>query len=86
MSDETPEGSHWEWIADDSWMLDESGDKCSMPRCNNTAVAGFFRKRERRSGRVLAWYRYCVNHLYGRKIEEGIVKFQRLVKNMEDVA
>lgn len=78
--DEAPAGYRYEWVRDPDWKLGGDGRKCRMKRCANEAVAGFQRGRwTKNHGRILVWWHYCADHLYGRKIEDGVVKFRRLV-------
>jgi len=76
--DEAPKGYCWVWLADPQWTVGGDGHRCraSVGRCHNAAVAGFFRKHGPGFRR---WY-YCESHLYGRIIEDGVVKFRRLVE------
>lgn len=78
---EAPRGYHWEWCVDDAWKIGGEGRKCRMKGCPNSAVAAL--KRARRTGATwgFSWWHYCALHLYGRKIEDGVVKFRRLVEN-----
>lgn len=77
--DEAPEGYHWEWVADENWKVG-GGYKCRMLRCPNRAVAAF-RRNNRHAIQGWSWWHYCADHLYGRKIEGGVVKVRRLVEN-----
>lgn len=81
MSDEVPEGYRYEWVADDSWCLlsEPENRRCRMKGCKNQAVAALRRKH----GKGVQWWAYCGLHLYGRKIEDGVVKCRRLVPIME---
>jgi hypothetical protein len=76
---EIPDGYRLEWIPDDAWKLIDDGRYCRRPGCGNVAVAALDRKHKRNR-----WWAYCADHLYGRKIEGGVVKRERLVK-IEDV-
>jgi hypothetical protein len=71
-----PEGFLPEWVADPEWKVGGDGKKCRMKGCKEPSVAALRRKHR---GRL--WY-YCRDHLYGRKIEEGVVKFCRLVEKI----
>ena len=77
MSDEAPEGYRYEWVADGGWrLLSEHDDRrCRMKKCKNQAIALL----QRKHGSGFSWWAYCGEHLYGRKIEDGVVKFRRLV-------
>jgi len=72
-----PEGYHLEWCADENWKVGGDGRQCRRTFCNNPAVAAL--KRIHAHG--FRWWHYCELHLYGRKIENGVVKFRRLVEN-----
>jgi len=81
VNDEAPEGYHWEWVADANWKVGGEGRKCRMLRCPKNAVAALMRRR--RSALIsFNWWHYCADHLYGRKIEDGVVKSRQLVKNV----
>ena len=86
--DDVPEGYRREWVAEPEthWRVGADGRRCSMYLCHNEAVAQLARQRNRRGLVLVAWYSYCPSHLYGRKIEDGVVKFQRLVKIGEEGA
>ena len=85
-ADEAPEGCRYEWVpAGEEWRLeDESGRVCSFLRCQNPAVV--ILRRPARTSRLrpnlpgYRWWHYCADHMYGRKIEDGIVKSRILVK------
>lgn len=83
---EAPEGYRYEWVADTSWqlLLEDENRRCRMKNCEAQAVAML--RRERRSKSGFAWWAYCGQHLYGRKIEDGVVKFRRLVPKGEGEA
>lgn len=81
--DEAPEGYRYEWIADNDWQLVSEQRKCSMRRCTATADA-LLRRQHKRFPSGFAWWAYCREHLYGRKVEDGVVKFRRLVQNEEE--
>jgi hypothetical protein len=77
---EIPEGYRLEWVLAPNWKIGGEGRKCRMLRCPNAAVAAMQRKRQTKfAGLVLNWWHYCEDHLYGRKIEDGVVKEERLV-------
>jgi len=81
--DEVPRGWRREWVPDDSldWEVGGNGRKCRMKRCNDPAVAALARRHHRKSGLTdFRWWYYCAAHLYGRKIEDGVVKVLRLVE------
>jgi len=71
---------HREWCVDERWKLGGEGRMCRMKGCHNLAVAAL--KRIQRNGvQGFSWWHYCDLHLYGRKIEDGAVKVERLVEN-----
>lgn len=78
---EAPEGYHYEWQpAGEPWRIGGDDRKCRMLRCPNRAVAAL----QRRHGRGSVWWHYCTEHLYGRKIENGVILERCLVPNVED--
>jgi hypothetical protein len=81
---EVPEGYHYEWVPDEAWLIPADGRKCSSAGCLHRAIA-LLKRRHRKFTSGFAWWGYCANHLYGlgtiRKIEGGVVKVRRLVKN-----
>ena len=70
------------WRQDPAWMMlsADSHAKCRfMSRqdgrnmsCRRPAVAQFIRRGRKRT----AWWAYCVDHLYGREIRDGVVMHQ----------
>lgn len=72
-------GYHWEWVPDEGWQIGGDDRKCRMLRCMNAAAAGFWR----RSVKGPQLWRYCADHMYGRKIENGVVVHRILVKDEE---
>lgn len=85
MSDQAPEGYRWEWLPeDDSWRIGGNGRKCRMMGCRKQAVAMLRRKSSRNVEGI--WWPYCTDHLYGRKIENGVILSERLVKIEEVTA
>lgn len=80
---EAPNGYHREWCVDEGWRIGGDGRQCRMKGCQNLAVAAL-KRRHRRGPRGFQWWYYCELHMYGRKIEDGVVKSNRLVEN-EDV-
>ena len=58
------------WVLHKGWRLLPNGGKCRRPRCQNPAVAEL--KRVRRSGAAY-WWAYCADHMYGGRIEDGVV-------------
>lgn len=78
------EGYHREWVKDDAWQLGTKYAKCRQPRCPNPPVAEFNRMFTLDNGRrVPRPYAYCANHLYGRRIENGEVQHNVLVKDAQ---
>lgn len=82
---EAPEGYRYEWVDDDDWKIlsEQDSRKCSMRRCTATAIA-MLRRKHKRFASGFAWWAYCGQHLYGRKIENGVVKYRRLVPKREE--
>lgn len=79
--EDAPEGYHYEWVPDESWTIYNSivaGRKCRS--CGRPAVAAL-KRRHRHPPELYRWWRYCESHLYGRKIEDGIIKVRHLVKD-----
>ena len=72
-----PEGYHREWLPDEGWKLADLERTCRAKDCESPAVAALRRKH----GDGFRWWYYCGSHLYGRKIEDGMVKVYRLVKD-----
>ena len=68
------------WVPDEEWMAlsSETTVRCRMTegkthiRCPNTAVAQF-----RRGYRLISWWAYCADHLYGRRFNNGVVESLR---------
>ena len=87
VNDEAPEGYRWEWRPDEGWSVGGEGRKCRMLRCPNQAVAALRRHRKPTKAAPhlpnFQWWHYCADHLYGRKIEDGVVKARILVKENE---
>jgi hypothetical protein len=66
-------------MPDERWKLADLVRTCRAPDCENPAVAAL----RRQHGEGFRWWYYCGSHLYGRKIEDGMVKVCRLVKDAE---
>jgi hypothetical protein len=81
MDDRPPSGYRYEWCADEGWKIGGDGRKCRMLRCPKPAIAAFERRRrsKKTGGYTWNWWHYCADHMYGRKIKDGVVKFRRLV-------
>ena len=59
------------WVPDDEWGLlapSLTPRRCRFMRCRRAAVAAMLRGTRRKT-----WWAYCEDHLYGRKIEGGVV-------------
>ena len=85
MSDEAPEGYRWEWVAEgDDWQIGGDGRKCRMKGCQKAADVALKRRRAK-SPSGFSWWHYCAFHMYGRKIENGVIKSRRLVE-IEEVS
>ena len=76
-TDPPPHGYRWVWKPDPEWRVLPPTLRPPLCRrsgpghvfCENEAVAEFQRQR---SGRG-EWWGYCADHLYGRRIEDGVV-------------
>lgn len=80
-----PEGYRLMWVpAGEGWRVGGDGRSCRAPKCFQPAAAAICRKDDRGKDGFVWWY-YCENHLYGRKIEDGVVKEERLVRDEEIV-
>ena len=68
-----------EWIVDPDFTTDPGlveGHICTQPKCGRVAVALFWREVHLVSGRKAERRWYCCdvsNHLYGRRVENGVV-------------
>jgi hypothetical protein len=89
--DNPPPGYRVEWAPDTHWTTDPAviaGRGCRFtggPRqkvCGKPAVAALNR-RYHRAGAKPSWWCYCGEHLYGRRIRDGVVEAQRLVSLQE---
>jgi len=73
-----PERFHFEWVAEgDEWKVGGDHRRCRRKGCQAPAVAALRRKH----GGSFAWWYYCAAHLYGRRIVNGVVKCERLVRD-----
>lgn len=73
---EVPEGYRLEWQIDLNWEVGGHGMRCRKTSCDKRASASLLRKH----GLGSRWWYYCADHLYGRRIRDGIVEFERLVE------
>lgn len=70
-----PAGCHWEWKPEaEDWRIDE-GRPCRRMMadhviCRQPSVAALNRSAWKGGSN---WWAYCADHLYGRKIEDGVV-------------
>lgn len=82
---QAPEGYHFEWFrCGPEWRIGGEGKRCRINQCRNSAVAALARRSSwAKAG--FTWWHYCADHLYGRKIENGVIQERRLVKNEERV-
>ena len=62
-----------------TWLI--SGKKCRAHRgkCPNAAVAALNRGMRTSRGHRDSWWVYCEEHLYGRRIRNGVVECDYLV-------
>jgi hypothetical protein len=90
MSDQPPEGFHHEWHVDEQWTTDPAivdGRLCRFTvgpghkTCREPAVAALDRSSSVSSSRSPRWWRYCEDHLYGRRLRDGRVEVRRLVRD-----
>ena len=85
---EVPEGYRLEWRAESDWKVGGEGHNCWMKGCPKSAEAALLRSHRRggivRGNKRFQWFFYCPDHLYGRKIEDGVVKVQILVAEAGD--
>lgn len=87
-----PAGFHYEWVEEPAgkWRLvdeDEKGRPCrasARKKCHGEVVAALFRGHPGERGG--AWWRYCKDHLYGRRIVDGRIEYRRLVRDDERAA
>lgn len=77
---EAPEGFHYEWVRDDSFEMAWLDRTCRQLRCGEPAVVAL-KRRHGTSPFGFRWWFYCAEHMYGRKIDDGVVKMRRLVQN-----
>jgi hypothetical protein len=63
------------WVPDTSWRL-VSDKRCRMRGCGADAVAELNRRRYNLNRHCLvdSWWAYCPDHLYGRRIVDGVVQ------------
>lgn len=89
MTREAPAGLRWAWVPEErgEWQLPGPEDvRCSQRLCRNPPVAVLIRTVWRydseQSGRHVARrWRCCAltEHLYGRRVRDGVIEYQRLV-------
>jgi hypothetical protein len=84
--DEAPRGFHYEWVvAGSEWRAASAQEyrerRCRRPGCKNPPEAALARAHYGRQGRWSVDWLYCREHLYGRRIEGGVVWQRRLVKD-----
>ena len=81
----------WKWVQDFAWTTDPEvieGKRCrwgagyKQKACGRPAVAAMRRNLHvEGEGNVGAWWCYCEEHLYGRRIAgDGTVLVQRLIE------
>lgn len=84
---EIPKGYHVVLVVDTRWTADPDvvcSYTCRQPKCGKRAVAALYRThRYRYDGERKVPWRYCEDHLYGRVIEDGVVKYERLEKDKD---
>jgi hypothetical protein len=77
------DGFHMEWRRDDNCRVATVGEyltrQCRRPKCNGAPVMAMMRG----YGQAAHWWLYCAEHLYGRRIENGVVEMPKLVQNEE---
>ena len=67
-----------EWVPDSSWSTAPDlieGKKCRA--CRRSAVAALNRGYQTHRGRVPSWWTYCEEHLYGRRLVDGVILIWR---------
>jgi hypothetical protein len=67
------------WRPDEDWTTDPeivAGRRCRMIRCANPAVAALRRSYHHPTTgeNVGQWWTYCADHLYGRRVRDGVVE------------
>lgn len=78
MSESEHPGYRREWVADEDWKVGGGGRVCRMKGCYNDAVA-MLKRRQINALEGFVWWPYCREHLYGRRIVDGVVMVGRLV-------
>jgi hypothetical protein len=68
------------WVPDPEWRTPSEYERCRQPVCPNPPVADLKRRRYYRGGMRPVWWAYCAEHLYGRRIVDGVVE-QQVVEN-----
>ena len=80
-----PPGYHYEWYADKDWRVVDPGRRCRyvggnpLHGCGKPAVAALLRGTKRPS-----WWCYCEQHLFGRRINNGVVESRCLRPNLKE--
>ena len=69
-----------EWVADPGWstavdLID--GKRCRQKACGRPAVAALNRGYQTYRGRLPRWWAYCEEHLYGRRLVDGVILIWR---------
>jgi hypothetical protein len=82
--DRPPPGHHWEWRPDPAWRVitpDRAARSCRWGAgyhrraCGQPAAAEMNRRRHNRNRPTTdCWWAYCTDHLYGRRITDGVVQ------------
>lgn len=62
------------WVPDTTFIVDNSGEKCRDRKCAKKPVARFRRGVVGRQGS--GWWWCCEDHLYGRRLNNGVVEIQ----------
>jgi len=78
-----PEGFREVWVPDQRWRVVTDPEEAHRYRCRWGAGSG-----RRACGKVSVaaidrhngWWRYCGEHLYGHRIQDGQVLYRRTVK------
>jgi hypothetical protein len=83
--DEPLGGYHYEWVDDEGSRVatpeEHAERKCRRTRCSGAPVMAFQRPRWVGGSVTRYWWLYCADHMYGRRIENGVVQHRRMVAN-----